>query len=315
MNSKPFIVIIAGPTASGKTALAIKLAKLLNGEVISADSMQIYRYMNIGTAKPTVEEMENVPHHLIDIINPDEEFSVALFKKYADEKIREITTKDKLPIIVGGTGLYINSLTYHLNFSDSAEDKEYREYLSNLAENHGNEYVYNMLKKVDPDAANKIHPNNLKRVIRALEVFKNTGTKISEYQKETQMHESDYNFYYIALDMPRDILYDRINKRVDTMVSKGLVEEVIKLKEMGYHRNLQSMQAIGYKEIFDYIEGDLSLQDSIELIKRNSRRYAKRQLTWFRKDSRINWINVFNQNIDTICSNIINDIEGFLKRL
>lgn len=313
MNSKPFILIIAGPTASGKTALGIELAKLLNGEIISADSMQIYRYMDIGTAKPTREEMQGIKHHLIDIINPDEEFSVALFKKYADEKIRELTNKNRLPIVVGGTGLYINSLTYHLNFSDSAEDKEYREYLSNLAASHGNEYIYDMLKKIDPDAANKIHPNNLKRVIRALEVFKNTGNKISDYQKETQMVESDYNFYYIALDMPRDVLYDRINKRVDIMVSKGLIEEVIKLKEMGYHRNLQSMQAIGYKEIFDYLEGDLSLQDSIDLIKRNSRRYAKRQLTWFRKDSRINWFNILNQDTNIITSNIINKLEGILK--
>lgn len=315
MIKKPFIVIIAGPTASGKTALGIKLAKLLNGEIISADSMQIYRYMDIGTAKPSSEEMEGIKHHLIDIINPDEEFNVALFKKYADEKINELTGINKLPIVVGGTGLYINSLTYHLNFSDSSEDKEYRAYLSNLAKTNGNEFVYNMLIKIDPAAAKKIHPNNLKRVIRALEVFKNTGTKISEYQKETQIQESDYNFYYIGLDMPRDVLYDKINRRVDIMVNEGLVEEVNKLKEMGYNRNLQSMQAIGYKEIFDYLEGDLSLEDSIELIKRNSRRYAKRQLTWFRKDPRIKWINVLNQDINVLTTNIIKDIEGFLKDL
>lgn len=186
MKNKPKIVIIAGPTASGKTDLGIEIAKRLNGEIISADSMQIYKYMNIGTAKPTIEEMQGIEHHLIDIIEPDQEFSVALFKKMADEKIYQISKKGKLPIVVGGTGLYINSLTYCLNFTDSAEDKEYREYLSNLAKEKGAEYLHNILKDVDPVAAENIHPNNIKRVIRALEVFKNTGKRISDYQIESK---------------------------------------------------------------------------------------------------------------------------------
>lgn len=313
MKNKPNIIIIAGPTASGKTKIGIELAKVLNGEVVSADSMQIYRYMDIGTAKPSLEEMEGIKHHLIDIVNPDEEFSVALFRKYADYAINEIINKGKVPIIVGGTGLYINSLTYSLNFTESPPDKEYREYLTNLAQKYGPNYLHDMLKEIDIEAAKNIHPNNVKRVIRALEVYKNTGKKISEYQAETKLNEPDYNFAYIALDMPRDVLYDRINKRVDLMFKKGLLEEVKMLIKMGYNKNLQSMQAIGYKEVFDFLEGKLSLEDTIELIKQNTRRYAKRQLTWFRKDKRIYWVDVYNKSLEEILSNILGYIEGKLK--
>ncbi|MCX7695830.1 MAG: tRNA (adenosine(37)-N6)-dimethylallyltransferase MiaA [Caloramator sp.] len=315
MKKKKKIIIIAGPTASGKTSLGIELAKKINGEIISADSMQIYKYMDIGTAKPTEDEMQGVKHHLIDIIYPDEEFSVALFKQYADKAIELIYSNGKIPIVVGGTGLYINSLTYSLNFSDSAPDKEYREYLENIANQFGANHLHDMLKDIDPEAAKNIHPNNVKRVIRALEVFKNTGKRISEYQSTTKLNEPDYEFAYFCLDMPRDVLYDRINKRVDTMFEKGLIQEVEKLLNLGYSRDLQSMQAIGYKEVFDYLDGKLSLEEVKDIIKQNSRRYAKRQLTWFRKDTRIYWLDVYNKQLDEILSNMLGYIEGKLKIL
>ncbi|WDC83943.1 tRNA (adenosine(37)-N6)-dimethylallyltransferase MiaA [Caloramator sp. mosi_1] len=315
MKNKKQIIIIAGPTASGKTNLGIELAKKINGEIVSADSMQIYKYMDIGTAKPSVEEMQGIKHHLIDIIYPDEEFSVALFKQYADNAIEQIYSKGKIPIVVGGTGLYINSLTYSLNFSESEPDKQYRDYLDNLAKQYGAKYLHDMLKNIDPDAANNIHPNNIKRVIRALEVFKNTGKRISEYQSTTKQNEPDYEFAYFCLDMPRNVLYDRINKRVDIMFEKGLIGEVEKLITLGYTRELQSMQAIGYKEVFDYLDGKLSLEEVKNIIKQNTRRYAKRQLTWFRKDNRIYWLEVFNKQLDEILSNMLGYIEGKLKLL
>lgn len=315
MKEKKKIIIIAGPTASGKTNLGIELAKKINGEIISADSMQIYKYMDIGTAKPSEEEMQGIKHHLIDIIYPNEEFSVALFKQYADNAIEQIYSKGKIPIVVGGTGLYINSLTYSLNFSDSAPDKEYREHLENISKEYGAKYLHDMLKSVDPDAANNIHPNNVKRVIRALEVFKNTGKRISDYQSTTKQNEPDYDFAYFCLDMPRDVLYDRINKRVDIMFNKGLIEEVKMLLSLGYSRDLQSMQAIGYKEVFDYLDGKISLDEVKNTIKQNSRRYAKRQLTWFRKDTRIYWLDVYNKQLDEILSNMLGYIEGKLKFL
>lgn len=308
------IVIIAGPTASGKSLIGIEVSKRLNGEIISADSMQIYKNMDIGTAKITYEEMQGIPHHLIDVVYPNEEFSVAMYKKMAEHLINDIDSRGNLPVIVGGTGLYINSLTYELDFTEAVEDKEYRNYLQNLADEKGNEYVHNMLKEVNVEVAARIHPNNLKKVIRALEVTKLTGKTIDDYQLKQESKE--YNIAYIGLNMDRKTLYDRINLRVDKMFDMGLVDEVKKLKESGYNKNMPSMLAIGYKEVFDYLEGIYSLEEAKEIIKQNSRRYAKRQLTWFRRDERIHWINVDEfSSLDQIIKNIISFIEGKFKLL
>lgn len=311
---KKNIVIIAGPTASGKTAVGIEVAKRLNGEIISADSMQIYKYMNIGSAKPTKEEMQGIMHHLIDVVSPDEEFSVALFRKMAELAIDDIISRDKLPIIVGGTGLYINSLTFPLDFTEVPYDKAYRDYLNKTAELKGNEFVHQLLKEVDYESFMRLHPNDTKRIIRALEVYKNTGKTISEYQRESREREIPYNIAYIGLTMNRQKLYERINLRVDKMFDMNLVNEVKNLKEMGYNRNVTSMQGIGYKEVFDYLDEVYSLEETKDIIKQSSRRYAKRQLTWFRSDKRVNWIDVDDFiTTDELIENIVRYIEGYLK--
>ncbi|QCX32314.1 tRNA (adenosine(37)-N6)-dimethylallyltransferase MiaA [Caloramator sp. E03] len=308
---KKDIVIITGPTASGKTEISIELAKRINGEIVSADSMQIYKYMDIGSAKPTLEEMQGIPHYMIDIVDPKEEFSVALYRKMAGECIDNIIKRGKVPIVVGGTGLYINSLTYPLDFTNTANDKEYRLYLQGLAEEYGGEHIHLMLKEVDIETANRLHPNDIKRIIRALEVYKNTGKTMSEYQKESKNKPIEYNIAYIGLYMDRQKLYDRINKRVDKMFEKGLIEEVKKLKEMGYNKNMTSMQGIGYKEVLDYLDGLYTLDETIDIIKQSTRRYAKRQLTWFRRENRIYWIDLDNFNsLDEILENIIFYIES-----
>lgn len=308
---KKDIVIIAGPTASGKTLISIELAKRINGEIVSADSMQIYKHMDIGSAKPTLEEMQGISHHMIDIIDPSEEFSVALYRKMAGECIDDIIKRGKLPIVVGGTGLYINSLTYPLNFTNTANDKEYRLYLQDLALKYGGEYIHNMLKEVDIESANRLHPNDIKRIIRALEVYKNTGKTMSEYQKESKMMDIEYNIAYIGLYMDRQKLYDRINKRVDEMFEKGLVEEVKRLKEMGYNKNMTSMQGIGYKEVFDYLDGLYTLDEVKDIIKQSTRHYAKRQLTWFRREDRIYWVDLDKFNdVNEILENMISYIES-----
>ena len=285
------LFILAGPTAVGKTEISIKLAQRLNGEIISADSMQIYKYMDIGSAKISKEEMKGVPHHLIDIIEPSEAFSVAEFKEKAEDYIKEISNKNKLPMLVGGTGFYINSLIYNYSFTDTNKDEEYREYLTKLAEIKGNEYVHNLLKDIDEESYNKLYANDLKRVIRALEVYKVSGKPMSEFKEAQNILDIPYNIHYFVLNMDRQKLYSRINLRVDIMIENNLIEEVIKLKEMGYNSDMQSMKGIGYKEILYYLNGEISLNEAIEMIKQGSRNYAKRQLTWFRKDPRINWIN------------------------
>lgn len=311
---KKNIVIVAGPTASGKTACGIEIAKRLNGEIISADSMQIYKHMDIGSAKPTLEEMDGIPHHMIDVVSPDEEFSVALFRELSEKLIDDITSRGKLPIIVGGTGLYINSITYPLDFTDVAYDLEYREHLEKLAIEKGNQYIHEMLKDIDYESYERIHPNNTKRVIRALEVYKNTGKPISLYQKESQKRDIDYNVAYIGLTMDRAKLYDRINKRVDKMFDMNLVGEVKNLLEMGYNKNMNSMQGIGYKEVIDYINGLYTLTEVKDIIKQSSRRYAKRQLTWFRRESRIHWVNIDTfDSFEAVIQNIIGYIEGYFK--
>lgn len=284
------LIIISGPTGVGKTDISIKLAKKLNGEIISADSMQIYKFMDIGSAKITKEEMQNIPHHLIDIIEPSEEFSVAQFKERAENTISDIAERQKYPILVGGTGLYINSLIFNYEFTGVYKDMEFRRELEELAEEAGKEYVHEMLKAVDMVSYNKLYPNDLKRVIRALEVHKITGKTIGEFNENGDLYDIPYNIHYFVLNMNREKLYERINKRVDIMLEKGLVDEVIKLKNMGYNSNMQSMQGIGYKEILFYLEGKITMEEAIEKIKKGSRNYAKRQLTWFRKDKRTKWI-------------------------
>ncbi len=310
------IAVIAGPTASGKTAAGIEVAKRLNGEIISADSMQIYKYMDIGSAKPTKEEMQGIPHHMIDVIYPDEEFSVAVFKKMAGEIIDDIINRKHLPVIVGGTGLYINSLIYPYDFTDSPEDTEYRDELNELAKKEGKDYVHNLLKNIDPESHARIHPNNLRRVIRALEVYKNTGNTISEYQKKSKERDLEYNAVYIGLTMERSLLYERINHRVDRMLNEGLIDEVKKLREMGYTRGMVSMQGIGYKEIFDYLDNRCTMKETVDIIKQCSRRYAKRQLTWFRRDENIHWIEVDKlDSLEEVADNIVSLIEGKLLEL
>jgi len=292
------LFILAGPTAVGKTEISIKLAQRLNGEIISADSMQIYKSMDIGSGKITEEEMKGVPHHLIDIIEPSENFSVAEFKEKAESAIKQITNKNKLPMLVGGTGFYINSLIYNYSFARTNKDENYREYLITLANTEGNEYVHSLLKDIDEEAYNKLNANDLKRVIRALEVYRVSGKPMSEFKEEQNLLDIPYNIYYFVLNMDRQKLYSRINCRVDAMVKNNLINEVIELKKMGYNADMQSMKGIGYKELLYYLNHEISLNDAIEMIKQGSRNYAKRQLTWFRKDPRINWINKDDFNSD-----------------
>ena len=289
--NKPKILCVVGPTASGKTDYAVELALKCGGEVVSCDSMQIYKHMDIGTAKPTADEMKGVKHHMIDIIEPNESFSVARFSEMARECIDDILLRGKMPVLCGGTGLYFDSTINNINFIQMDTDEEYRKYLESAAKEFGNEYVYKILKRVDEESAESIHPNNLKRVIRALEIYKTTGKKKSELDKE-QLSEPLYEPEITGLMRDREVLYDRINKRVDIMMEKGLVEEVLELIKMGIDTEATSMQAIGYKEIIEYLDGKTSLSDAVDKIKRESRRYAKRQLTWFKRNEKIHWINI-----------------------
>ncbi len=303
------VIVIAGPTASGKTSLSIELAKRLNGEIISADSMQIYKYMDIGTAKPTIDEIQGIKHYLIDEVLPNEEFNVVKFKELAEKYIEEIIAKGKLPIVVGGTGLYISSLIDNINFSESQSDWELREELKKEAEEFGAEYLHAKLKQVDEEAANNIHPNNIKRVIRALEVYSQTQKPISYHNEMSRGVPPKYNFILIGLTMDRQYLYDRINKRVDIMLRNGLVEEVKKLADLGFSESITAMQGIGYKQVLAYLEGQNSLEETVEIIKRDSRRYAKRQLTWFRRIKDIKWFNVDNSGNNY---NVVEDVINYI---
>jgi tRNA dimethylallyltransferase len=288
---KNTLFILAGPTAVGKTNISIKIARKLNGEIISADSMQIYKYMDIGSAKVTTEEMKGIPHHMINIVDPDQSFNVSEFKKLAEQKIEDISSRKRLPMLVGGTGLYINSLICSYDFTEAGTDQDYRDYLAGLAESKGKEYVHGMLKDVDYGSYERLYPKDLKRVIRALEVSRLTGVTITEYNFKRQEYVCPYNLEYYVLNMDRAALYNRINLRVDLMINNGLIEEVEGLKARGYNADMQSMKGIGYKEILCYLDGKITLEEAIELIKKGSRNYAKRQLTWFRKDPRVKWIN------------------------
>lgn len=306
---KDKILVLAGPTAVGKTELSIKLAEALNGEIVSVDSMQIYKYMDIGSAKVTKEEMKGIVHHMIDIVEPDVAFTVSDYKDLAMDIIKDILSRGKLPILTGGTGLYINALTCNMTFTDAEQDKDYRDSLNQLADEFGNEFIHEKLKEIDPISYNEIHFNNRKRVIRALEVYKLTNKPFSSFNAGEAIYKSDFDVRYFVLDMNRDTLYKRINKRVDIMMEKGLVEECINLKNKGYNSFVQSMQGIGYKEILRYLEGDISLDKAVELIKQGSRNYAKRQLTWFRRDPRAIFINKDNHTEEEILEIIINSLK------
>lgn len=287
--SKPKVIVIGGPTASGKTALSIFLAKKINGEIISADSMQIYKDMNIGTAKPTVEEMDGIKHYLIDCVSPSVRYSVADFKKDATNAIEDILKKGKTPIVVGGTGLYIDSLIYGINYNEMQVDLEYRAYLEKLAEEKGLEYLYDLAKNIDEQAMSKISVNDKKRICRVLEVYKSTGKTKTELEKESRQKDVKYDFKVFAIDMERQILYDRINKRVDLMIDAGLIDEVNNLIKK-YPDMPTAMQGLGYKEVVQYFEKKCTKEEMIEKIKQESRRYAKRQLTWFRRNKDIVWL-------------------------
>lgn len=284
------LVILTGPTAVGKTKASIGLAKAIGGEIISADSMQVYKQMDIGSAKIKPSEMDGIPHYLVDILEPDEEFHVVLFQQMAKQAIQKIYEKGKIPILVGGTGFYIQAVLYDIDFSENEKDTSYREELEKLAQIKGAEYLHDRLREVDEKSAQDIHANNVKRVIRALEYFHQTGEKISEHNEEQRKKVSPYNFSYFVLNDERAHLYERINLRVDQMINEGLVREVQSLKEKGYTRDMVSMQGLGYKEMLDYLDNKCSLEEAVEIIKRDTRHFAKRQITWFKRESDVTWI-------------------------
>lgn len=284
------LIILTGPTAVGKTKASIGLAKALNGEIISADSMQVYKHMDIGSAKIRPEEMQGIKHYLIDELEPDEEFHVVRFQEMAKKALEEIYAKKKIPIVVGGTGFYIQALLYDIDFTENDEDTEYREELEKLAMVEGAEVLHDMLRKVDPESAESIHANNVKRVIRALEFHKQTGGKISEHNEQERAKSSPYDFCYFVLNDEREHLYERINLRIDQMLEDGLVEEVKSLKKQGYTKGMVSMQGLGYKEILDYLNENCTLEEAIYILKRDTRHFAKRQLTWFRRERDVIWI-------------------------
>lgn len=305
--NKPLVIVISGPTASGKTALSIELANKINGEIISADSMQIYEDMSIGTAKPTKEEMQGIKHYLIDCISPKTRYSVSEYKKDAINAIKEILNKNKTPIIVGGTGLYIDSLIYGIDFKEMEFDKEYREQLEAEVENGKLQELYEKAKEIDPEAIEKISQNDKKRILRILEIYKATGKNKTEQNKESLKNGVPYNYIVFALDWDRETLYERINKRVDIMIEQGLIKEVEDLIQKYGTEMPTAMQGLGYKEVKQYLDNELTKEEMIEKIKQETRRYAKRQLTWFRKNKETIWLDAkldVNENISIILGNI-----------
>lgn len=284
------LIILTGPTAVGKTKASIGLAQAIGGEIISADSMQVYRYMDIGSAKIMPEEMQGVPHYLVDELEPSEEFNVFRFQEMAKQAMEKIYENGHIPIIVGGTGFYIQALLYDIDFTENPSDNSIREELQALAEEKGAEYLHELLREVDSKSAQEIHANNVKRVIRALEYFRQTGQKISEHNEQERQKESPYAFAYFVLNDDRSHLYERIDTRVDEMVKEGLLEEVQSLKDRGYTRDMVSMQGLGYKEILAYLDGECMLDEAIYILKRDTRHFAKRQLTWFRREKDVTWI-------------------------
>lgn len=303
---KPKVIVICGPTASGKTALSIELAKKINGEIISADSMQIYKDMDIGTAKPDIEEMQGIKHYLLDCISPDVRYSVAEYKQDATKAIEEILQKRKTPIIVGGTGLYVDTLIYGIEYNDIKIDEAYRKELEKKAEEQGLQILYEMAVKIDEEAMRKISSNDKKRIMRVLEIYKATGKTKTQQEIESRKNGVKYDYKVFALNMDREVLYNRINLRVDLMIKNGLVEEVKNLKEK-YNKFPTAMQGLGYKEVVEYLEEQITKEEMIEKIKMETRRYAKRQLTWFRKNKETIWLDATKEK-DYNVSQIINYI-------
>ncbi len=304
------LIILTGPTAVGKTKLSIKLARAVNGEIISADSMQVYRYMDIGSAKIRPEEMEEIPHHLVDCLDPDEEFNVVRFQKMAKEAMEDIYARNRIPILVGGTGFYIQAVTGDIDFTECGEDNSYRKELEKKAKEQGPEVLHRMLFEVDPESALAIHANNTKRVIRALEYYQQTGEPISLHNQQQRQKESPYNLAYFVLNDERSRLYERIDARIDEMLREGLVDEVKRLQQMGYHKGMVSMQGLGYKEILSYLDGTWSLEEAVYILKRDTCHFAKRQITWFKRERNVEWFHKPDYDYD---ENKI--LEGMLQSL
>lgn len=289
-KEKPMLIVVAGPTASGKSAAAVELARIIGGEIISADSMQVYRYMDIGSAKITQEEMMGVPHYLIDVADPTEEFDVVRYAHEAKAAISDIISRRKIPILCGGTGFYIQAVTRDIDFSETGALPEYREELTAYAAEHGNSALHEQLKNIDPVSYETIHPNNLKRVIRALEYYKETGMTISAHNEAERQRETPYDLHFFVLNDDRAVLYDRIDRRVDFMMAEGLYDEVMYLRQMGLTRDMVSMQGLGYKEMLDCMDGKCDIDEAVRILKRDSRHYAKRQITWFKREKDAVWI-------------------------
>ena len=311
-NKKKPMIILTGPTAVGKTDLSIQLAKVINGEIISADSMQVYRHMDIGSAKVTPEEMDGVPHRLIDVLEPEEEFNVVVFQKLAKEALTGIYERGHIPIIVGGTGFYIQALLYDIDFTENDGDTAIRRELEKLAQTQGAGCLHQMLQEIDPESAAAIHQNNVKRVIRAIEFYRQTGKKISLHNEQEREKQSPYQFLYYVLDTDRKILYERIDRRVDLMMEHGLVDEVKHLADMGCTRDMVSMQGLGYKEILDYLSGEIPLEEAVYILKRDTRHFAKRQITWFKRERDVRWLELeqFQNDRKKVLEHILDEIEG-----
>lgn len=290
-TDKPALIVLTGPTAVGKSELSVALAAQIGGEIISADSMQVYRRMDIGSAKIMPDQMGGIPHHLIDVLEPEEEFNVVIFQKMAKSAINDIYKRGHIPVVAGGTGFYIQALLYDIDFTENDEDTALRSQLNQIAATQGSEVLFERLRSIDPESCEIIHANNVKRVIRAIEFYEKTGVKISEHNKTQRQNVSPYNFAYFVLNDDRDKLYGRIDARVDQMLAQGLTEEVTNLAKCGCSREMVSMQGLGYKEILDYLDGRVTLDEAVYLIKRDTRHFAKRQLTWFRREREVIWVN------------------------
>ncbi len=308
---KPPLIILTGPTAVGKTRTSIGLAKAAGGEIISADSMQVYRHMDIGSAKVTESEMDGVPHHLIDVLEPTEEFNVVTFQHMAKEAMAGIYERGHIPIVAGGTGFYIQALLYDIDFAADDGDAAFRKELEQLAAEKGPGYLHEMLDRIDPESAQAIHANNIKRTIRAIEFYHQTGKTISGHNAEQRVRESPYDFYYYVLNMDRAALYERIDRRVDLMIQQGLVDEVKRLAAMGCSRDMVSMQGLGYKEILAYLEGAYPLDEAVRIIKRDTRRFAKRQITWFKRERDVRWLDIreFEHDPGQIIQYILSELD------
>lgn len=311
------MIILAGPTAVGKTAASIRLAKAVGGEIISADSMQVYRHMDIGSAKIRPEEMEGVPHYLVDVLEPEEDFNVVRFQQMAKAAAEEIYARGRIPIAAGGTGFYIQALLYDIDFTENDGDSSFRRKLEKTAEEKGGKYLHSLLQEADPEAALQIHPHNIKRMIRALEFHHQTGGKISEHNETEREKESPYNFAYFVLTDDRSRLYDRIDRRVDLMMEEGLLDEVRFLKERGVRRDSTAMQGLGYKELYAFLDGEYPLEEAVRIIKRDTRHFAKRQLTWFKRERDVIWADksVIGQDDDAVIDFILKELKnrGIIK--